>query len=93
MSIATPSIIINSAARTDRAMGWRVLLLNCNCHSFQDVEDALVKIIKCSSEKAQEYALKVHKEGSAVVFSGHKEVAEFKYFHLKSEGLEADLTQ
>ena len=85
--------ISNTSSKTDKAMNWKVLLLNCDCHSFADVEKALVKIIKCTPEKAQEYAVKVHKEGCCVVFNGHKEVAEFKHFHLTSEGLEADLTQ
>lgn len=74
-------------------MHWIVVLLNCDCHSFLDVEVALTKIIHCSKEKAKEFANKVHKEGRCVVFSGHKEVCEHKYFHLTKEGLEVELTQ
>ncbi len=93
MEMGRTVVISDTSSRTDKAMQWKVVLLNCNCHSFTDVEDALVKVIRCSSEKAKEFALKVHKEGQAVVFVGHKEQAEFKYFHLKKAKLEVDLTQ
>jgi ATP-dependent Clp protease adapter protein ClpS len=89
----TPVIISDSSSKTAKAMHWKVILLNCSCHSFADVEEALVKIIHCSKEKAKEYAMQVHKTGKAVVFNGHKERAEAKYFHIKQEQLEAELTQ
>lgn len=89
----TPVIISDKSSKTNKAMHWKVVLLNCNCHSFQDVENALVKVIHCSKEKAKEMALQVHKEGKCIVFSGHKEVCEHKYFHLTREMLEVELTQ
>lgn len=89
----TIGVITDSSSKTEKAMHWKIILLNCNCHSFQQVEDALVKIIHCTKEKAKEYALQVHKEGKSVVYNGHKERAEAKYFHLKEENLEVELTQ
>jgi len=80
-------------SRTEKALNWVVVLHNCNCHSFQDVEDALVRVIRCDIEKAKEHALQVHKSGKAIVFSGHKERAEAKYVGLKEDGLVVELTQ
>lgn len=86
-------VISDSSNKTDKAMHWRVVLHDCNCHSFQQVEAALIKVIKCTKDKAKEFALQVHTEGQAVVFSGHKERAEAKYYHLSLEKLEVELTQ
>lgn len=80
-------------SRTDKAMNWLVVLHNCNCHSFQQVEDSLVRVIRCDLEKAKEHALNVHKNGREVVFSSHKERAEVKYLGLLEDGLVAELTQ
>jgi ATP-dependent Clp protease adapter protein ClpS len=80
-------------SRTEKALNWVVVLHNCNCHSFQDVEDALVRVIRCDKDKAKEHAMNVHKKGREVVFSGHKERAEAKYVGLKEDGLVVELTQ
>lgn len=80
-------------SRTEKALNWIVILLNCNCHSFDQVEESLMRVIKCDKEKAKEHALRVHKEGKSVVFSGHKERAEAKYVGLKEDGLTVELTQ
>lgn len=86
-------IEINTSSRTEHAMGWSVVLHNCSCHSFADVESALQKVIHCSKEKAGEIAKNVHTRGLEVVYQGHKERAEAKYFHLGQEGLEVELVK
>jgi hypothetical protein len=42
---------------------WIVILYNCDCHTFQDVESILQKATGCSLEKAQAVALEVHTRG------------------------------
>lgn len=86
-------VITESSSKTEHAMGWSVVLHNCDCHSFADVESALQKIIHCSKEKAGEIAKTVHERGLEVVYQGHKERAEAKYFHLGQEGLEVELVK
>ena len=79
--------------KTDKAMGWKVLLWNCSCHSFVDVHYALQKATRCSIEKAQEYAQQIHETGQAVVYSGHKERCEAVAWCLTEAELRATLTK
>jgi ATP-dependent Clp protease adapter protein ClpS len=55
---------------------WIVILYNCDCHTFQDVESILQKATGCSLEKAQAVALEVHTRGRAICFSGTQEECE-----------------
>jgi len=85
--------ICESESKTHKALNWIVILLNCNCHSFDQVEESLMRVVRCDKEKAKEHAMNVHKKGREVVFSGHKERAEAKYVGLKEDGLTVELTQ
>lgn len=49
---------------------WRVVLHNCDCHTFEEVAERLVVSIKCSQPTAWQYAQVVHTLGSASVFKG-----------------------
>jgi ATP-dependent Clp protease adaptor protein ClpS len=55
---------------------WKVVLFNCDCHSFDEVERQLMKAIHCSLARARECSWEVHSRGSAVVCSGHRERCE-----------------
>lgn len=55
---------------------WRVILFNCECHTFDDVEKQLIKAIHCSLARAREFSWEVHSKGSAVVYKGPKERCE-----------------
>lgn len=55
---------------------WRVVLFNCGCHSFDEVERQLVKAVHCSLARARAYSWEAHSHGSAVVFAGHLERCE-----------------
>ena len=54
----------------------KTILLNCNCHSFDEVEVQLIKAIRCSLSRARQIAWEVHTKGSAVVYTGPKERCE-----------------
>ncbi|MBI3550919.1 MAG: ATP-dependent Clp protease adaptor ClpS [Elusimicrobia bacterium] len=56
--------------------GWRTLLFNCECHSFDQVESQLLKAIRCSLSRARAISWEVHTKGSAVVYEGARERAE-----------------
>ena len=47
-----------------------VILYNCDCHTFVQVEKQLQKATGCSLEKAEAFAMEVHTQGRAIVFSG-----------------------
>ena len=49
---------------------WRLILYNDEIHTFDEVINQLVKAIKCSFNKAEEIAFRVHFEGKALVFEG-----------------------
>lgn len=65
---------------TDQHTDWllprRVVLHNCECHTFDQVILALVKTLPISVDVAREYANVVDKTGSAVVFEGDLEKCE-----------------
>ncbi len=52
---------------------WIVILYDCDCHTFDDVEMILQKATGCSLEKAEAIALEVHTKGRAICFSGSQE--------------------
>ncbi len=62
--------------RDNLGLGWKTVLFNCNCHSFQEVAVQLMKAIRCTYEKGLQLANVVHYTGSAVVYSGVKERCE-----------------
>jgi ATP-dependent Clp protease adapter protein ClpS len=55
---------------------WIVILYNCECHTFDDVERILQKATGCSLEKAEAIAWEVHTKGRAICFSGTQEECE-----------------
>ena len=55
---------------------WIVILYDCNCHTFDQVERILQKATGCSLEKAEAIAMEVHTKGRAICFSGTQEECE-----------------
>lgn len=56
--------------------GFKVVLWNCNCHTFDDVAMALMLAIRCSMEKGYTLAQNVHSNGKTIVYEGHRERCE-----------------
>src|ERR1035437_8915547 len=71
--------------------GSGVTLLNCNCHSFDQVEQALVAAIKCPVAKARNFATIIHNKGSVLVFEGDPVEAENVAIILESAGLKVKI--
>jgi ATP-dependent Clp protease adaptor protein ClpS len=65
---------------------YAVVLLNDEEHSFEFVVEALQKTFGYDLGKAVRLTLEAHESGRAVVWSGSKEVAEFKRERLRSCG-------
>jgi ATP-dependent Clp protease adaptor protein ClpS len=67
---------------------YRVVLINDDHNTFDHVEKCLMKHVPGMSEdKARKITIKVHNEGSCIVWTGPKEQAEAYYEVLRSEGL------
>jgi ATP-dependent Clp protease adaptor protein ClpS len=57
---------------------YHVILENDDFHSFEFVIGVLIKAIGCPAERAMQLAWKAHSEGRSIVWTGPKEIAEFK---------------
>lgn len=67
---------VEEPADTERGSGWRVILFNCSCHSFDSVERILLEATRCSLSQARAWSFEVHSKGSAVVYEGALERCE-----------------
>lgn len=61
---------------TDADSGWKTILFNCECHSFDEVERQLIKAIRCTLSQARRFSMEVHTKGLAVVYKGPRERCE-----------------
>ena len=80
--------------RIDRGSGsglgppWHVIVLNDDHNTFDGVAAALAAVLPdVSIEQGLAYAHRIHTAGSAVVWSGHREVAEHYWNGLRRRGL------
>ena len=66
----------------------KVIVLDCNCHTFDDVEIALCRIIPgMTRQKAHQHAWEIHTTGASVVARAPKERAELYQEQLAARGL------
>ena len=49
---------------------WQVLLINCDCHSYDDVVEGLMEAVGCTVDQAVQYAMVAEEFGQTSVFSG-----------------------
>ena len=79
--------------RLDRGTGtglgepWHVIVLNDDHNTFDGVAAALARVIGISFAEGMGFASRIHTTGQAVVWSGHREVAEHYWNGLKGRGL------
>ena len=67
---------------------YRVVVLDCQCHSFDDVEVALCRVIPgMTRAQAHLHAWEIHTTGASVVARAPKERAELYLERLKGFGL------
>ena len=72
MQQENPAGIIEPEIDEETTVGlpFKVILYNDDWHSFDEVINQLIKAVKCSFEKARNFAFEVHVKGKAVVFNG-----------------------
>src|SRR5687767_3675748 len=67
---------------------WKVVVLDCSCHTFDDVERALCRVIPgMTPEKAHQHAYEIHTTGASVVARAPRERAELFQQQLAARGL------
>lgn len=76
MAVEAPIKKPTDGTGTYRGFGCKVVLWNCNCHTFEDVAMALMVAIRCSLERGHTLAQNVHSNGKTIVYEGHRERCE-----------------
>jgi ATP-dependent Clp protease adaptor protein ClpS len=67
---------------------WLVIVLNDDHNTFEHVARTLARVVPgVSYEAGMGLANKIHNSGRAIVWSGHREVAEHYHQQLRSAGL------
>jgi ATP-dependent Clp protease adaptor protein ClpS len=67
---------------------WRVIVRNDDHNTFDGVAYALARTIPgVSVERGYQIADRIHHSGQAIVWSGHKEIAELYWEQLNAAGL------
>ena len=86
---ATPPKERERAGRGDRTGdAWRVIVLNDSHNTFEGVAAALARTIpEIDFTKGMRLANAIHFRGQAVVWTGHRELAEHYHGKLGGEGL------
>gem|GEM_PF-1552781 len=76
----------------EQSEGWRTILFNCNCHTFDDI---ITQLVKChlSHFQAEFTAYEVHTKGQAIVYEGSKSEASRFARILSSIGLKVRITR
>ena len=72
---------------------WKVVLFNCDCHTFDDVEKVVMKATRCTLSRARQISNEVHNQGSAVVYQGVRERCEAVADVIASIGLKVKVVQ
>lgn len=72
MQEENPTGIIEPEIEEETTVGlpFKVILYNDDWHSFDEVISQLIKAVRCSFEKARDFAFEVHVKGKAVVYNG-----------------------
>jgi ATP-dependent Clp protease adaptor protein ClpS len=70
--------------KTRRLPPYHVIIENDDFHSFQFVVEVLRKVLGCQVERAFELTQVAHDTGRAIIWTGPKEVAEFKVEQIRT---------
>jgi ATP-dependent Clp protease adaptor protein ClpS len=83
-----PKERLDQGTGTGLGAPWNVIVLNDNHNTFQGVASALASTIPdVSYDQGLRIADRIHSSGRAIVWSGHREVAEHYHGQLGAHGL------
>ena len=77
---------------TNSNSSWKVILLNCYCHSFEEAVEQICKAIKCSEHTASKFAQVADSMGSVTVYHGSESDCNKVADILGATGLQVDVT-
>lgn len=87
-TVVVPEVIEDQRTGTVDGLEARVIVFNCNCHTYQQVIDLFCQAIPgMNPTRAFELAWRIDHEGSATVYSGKRNTAEAIGKHLVAGGL------
>jgi ATP-dependent Clp protease adaptor protein ClpS len=87
-AVIIPDTIEDESIGTVDDLEARVTVYNCNCHTYQQVIELFCRIIPgMNPARAFELAWRIDHEGSAIVYTGERDVAEEIAKQLVSGGL------
>jgi ATP-dependent Clp protease adaptor protein ClpS len=94
-TLRMPSVTQRPDTTTDSSLktGWRTILFNCDCHSFQEVAAQLVRAIGCDYQRGLALANVIHLTGSATVFWGPRDSCEAVAKTLGGIGLRVSVSE
>jgi ATP-dependent Clp protease adaptor protein ClpS len=87
---ATPDITFDPEvlSRVRQLRPHKVVVLDCQCHTFDDVEQALCQVIPGMTQtRANGHAWEIHTTGASVVATAPRERAEHFGGQLRRRGL------
>ena len=88
--IAAPDVVERRRGDTGTDLGprWRVIVLNDAHNTFEGVARMLADVIAGVDYRGgMAMANKIHKTGKAIVWTGHRELAELYHEQLSDRGL------
>jgi ATP-dependent Clp protease adaptor protein ClpS len=86
--VVVPETTTDENISTGSGLEARVVVYNCNCHTYQQVISLFCEVIPgMNPTKAFELAWRIDHEGSAMVFNGEWQTAEGIAKHLAGGGL------
>src|SRR4051794_24519832 len=87
-TITRPDLDRDQGVKPKALRPYKVVVLDCSCHTFDDVEIALCRVIPgMSRQKAHQHAWEIHTTGASVVARAPKERAEHFQEQLAARGL------
>jgi len=89
----TDSIIMTLTVDPAHLSGWKTILFNCNCHTFDAVTQQIIRAIQCTRERADNLAFFADTTGSVIICEGTNAKCEKVAKILGSIGLNVTVTQ
>ena len=87
-TLAPPKERLDRGERSGLGRAWRVIVLNDDHNTFEGVAFALAQVIPgVDYDRGMAIANRIHSTGQAIVWSGHRELAELYHTQLEGYGL------
>ena len=87
-TVTPPRERVRKSSGSGTGEAWRVIVLNDDHNTFEGVAFALAQTIPgVDYAKGMALANRIHNTGQALVWSGHRELAELYHAQLEEHGL------